>query len=94
MNILSSFTNCIFKGFSLLIVSIILVFVPLKILSYGWSPNYAMLISSALTQNGDIPLSDETIKESIKTNTTIYDKAKEKNLIYIVTSIFILFNIV
>ncbi|MBQ3644778.1 MAG: hypothetical protein II961_09295 [Candidatus Riflebacteria bacterium] len=94
MNILSSFTNCIFKGFSLLIVSIILVFVPLKILSYGWSPNYAMLISSALTQNGDIPLSDETIKESIKTNTTIYDKAKEKNLIYIVTSIFILFNII
>ena len=94
MKFLTSMTDKVLKCFSLVFISAILVFIPLKILSYGWSPNYAMLISSALTQNGDIAISQETIKESIKDNKTIYDKAKENNLIYIVTGTFIVFNII
>ncbi len=94
MKFLTSLTDKVLKCFSLVFISAILVFVPLKILSYGWAPNYAMLISSALTQSSDIPLSQEIIKESIKDNTTIYEKAKETNLIYIVTGTFIVFNII
>ena len=94
MKFLISLTDKVLKCFSLVFISIVLVFVPLKILSYGWAPNYAMLITSALTQNGDIPVSKEVIKESVKDNTTIYEKAKENNLIYIVTGTFIVYNIV
>ena len=94
MKFLTSLTDKVLKYFSLVFISAVLVFIPLKILSYGWSPNYAMLISSAITQDGDFVISQETIKESIKDNKTIYEKAKENNLIYIVTGTFIVFNII
>ena len=87
-------TDKVLKCFSLVFIAAILVLIPLKILSYGWAPNYAMLISSALTQNGDFAVSKETIRESIKDNVTIYEKAKENNLFYIVTGTFILFNLI
>ena len=93
MKYLTLIANKILKCFSLILIAAILILVPLKILSFGWSPNYAMLISSALTQNGDLTFSKETIKESIKENIPIYVKAKENNLIYIVTLCFIVFNI-
>ena len=94
MKFLASLTDKVLKCFSLVFIAAILVFIPLKILSYGWAPNYAMLISSALTQNGDLAVSQDTIKESIKEKVTIYEKAKENNLFYIVTGTFIVFNII
>ncbi len=94
MKFLSSFSDKIIRFFSLFLISAILVIVPLKILSYGWAPHYAMLISATLTKNGDFPLSKEGIRKGISSNTPIYDVEKERNLIYIVFITFILFNIV
>ena len=94
MKYLTLIADRFLKCFSILVISAILVLIPLKILSYGWTPNYAMLISSALTQSGDLPISQENIKESIRDNTTIYEKAKEDNTIYIITCTFIIYNII
>lgn len=94
MNFLSKTFDRALKCFSLLLISAILLFVPLKILSYGWSPNYAMLISSALTKNSDMPVNHSDIVESIKELTTLHKRAAENNLINIVTAAFLLFNIV
>ncbi|MBP5470177.1 MAG: hypothetical protein J6Z11_13135, partial [Candidatus Riflebacteria bacterium] len=93
MKFLSSIKNKIVNCFFIIFISSIIFLVPLKILSYGWSPNYAMLISSSFAKANDVPLSDKLIKESIKINKPLYYFAKEEALFYLVISGFILFNI-
>ena len=80
--------------FFLILISAVLLLVPLKILSYGWSPNYAMLISATLTKDSNFPIPQECIEESVKNNKPIYDNLKEHNLIIIVTATFVIFNII
>ena len=94
MNILVSIGKKLFNFVATISLLAILFFVPLKILSYGWSPNYAMLITSTFTKSNDLPLSNEVIKESIKTQKKVYDLAKEENLVYFVTFSFVMFNII
>ena len=94
MKFLTKLYDRIIKCLSLILIAAILVYIPLKILSYGWSPNIGMIISSVITQNSDIPPSPEEIVESIKNLTPIYPVAVESNLVNIVTASFILFNII
>lgn len=94
MKFLTKLYDRTIKCFSLILIAAILVYIPLKILSYGWSPNIGMIISSVITQNSDIPPSPETIVESIKSLAPIYPGAVENNLVNIVTTSFILFNII
>ncbi len=94
MKFLSTITDKTLRFFLLFSVAAALIFIPLRILSFGWAPNYGMLLSSTITKTFGLPISDEVLTESIKNNVPIYVKEKEDNLFYIVTISFILFNIV
>ena len=94
MKFLSSIKNKIVNCFFIIFISSIIFLVPLKILSYGWSPNYAMLISSSIAKSNDYPINDRIIKESIKNNKPLYYFTKEEALFYLVISCFLLFNII
>ncbi len=94
MKILASITKRLFNLISVVFIISILFIIPLKILSYGWSPNYAMLITSVFTKSDSLPVSNKTLVESVKSNKPIYDIAKEKNLVYLVTFTFVIFNLI
>ena len=94
MKFLSTITDKILRFFLLFCISFALLFIPLKILSYGWSPSYGMLISATVTKSFNLPFSNEAITESIKNNKPIYVIEKENNLVVIVVLAFVLFNIV
>ena len=84
----------LFKCLFLFLIGAILVFIPLKILSYGWSSDFGMLLSSALVYNSDIPTSHSIIKECIQNQIPIYTVVAENTLIFVTLTTFLLFNII
>ena len=94
MKFLTLIKDKIVNYFFIVFISLIIFLIPLKILSYGWSPNYAMLISASFAKSKDFPISDKIIKESVVNNKPVYHFAKEDALFYLVVSAFIIFNII
>ena len=93
MKLLTNITDRVIKFFYIFLIALILVIVPLKILSYGWNPNYAMLISATLTKDCSLPITQDSIEESIKSNKPLYHSEKERKLIIFITVTFIVFNL-
>ncbi len=98
MKFLALVKEKLFTFVYIVFITAIVLYVPLKVLSYGWSPNYAMLLSSTFTKSNVMPVDKEIIKESVKINKPIYylnySINKEENLVGIVILVFVFFNII
>lgn len=93
MKFIKTALDFILRLVSLFVVAVVLVFIPLKVLSYGWSPNFGMMVAATLIKGSSIPISPEVIVDSIKSLSLLYPNAVEYTLINYVTALFVLFNI-